>query len=182
MPRPRCASAALAALLLATPVLAETDGRATAAGSEPASAWRQARSLPELVESLEVWLDTHGAYPRRAAPVAILTNTSLPPGAAMERASRSGTRARGLYDPARLEIRLLRPWSPASVTDVSVLLHELVHHRQQEARHWYCPGQQEESAYRLQQAWLAEQGETFAVNWITVILEAGCTRRDIHPE
>lgn len=66
--------------------------------------------------------------------------------------------------------------------DVSVLLHELTHHRQATARHWYCPGQQELPAYRLQAAWLAEQDETIAINWIDATLAAGCTPSDFHPD
>ncbi|MGR3322575.1 MAG: DUF6647 family protein [Pseudooceanicola sp.] len=172
----RCAALGLAAaglLLLAAP----------AARAEPAAGdWREARTLPDLVETLNLWLDAHSPWPRRDAPVDVLMNAPIPPGSDMARASRAGAVPRGLYDPDRREIRLLRPWSPARVQDVSVLLHELAHHRQQHAQHWYCPGQQEESAYRLQEQWLAEQGAEIAINWIAVVLESGCTKRDIHPD
>ena len=50
------------------------------------------------------------------------------------------------------------------------------------AGHWYCPGAQELSAYRTQQAWLAELGLELDVNWIAVVLESGCTPRDFHPD
>jgi len=37
-------------------------------------------------------------------------------------------------------------------------------------------------AYRLQEAWLAERGTEAEVNWVAVVLDSGCTRRDIHPD
>lgn len=96
--------------------------------------------------------------------------------------SASQGRTRGLYDPDAATIRLVRPWDPRDPFDVSTLPHELVHHRQQGARHWYCPGAQELPAYRLQEAWLADLGLEPDIDWIAVVLEAGCTPRDIHPE
>ena len=36
--------------------------------------------------------------------------------------------------------------------------------------------------YRLQSAWLAEQGLSIDVNWLAVTLDAGCTPRDMHPD
>lgn len=74
------------------------------------------------------------------------------------------------------------PWSARDPQDVAVLLHELVHHRQAGARHYYCPGAQEPLAYELQRDWLAERGLETRINWIAVRLEAGCTPRDIHPD
>lgn len=90
-------------------------------------------------------------------------------------------RLRGLYDPDRAEILLIKPWDPRDPEDVSVLLHELVHHRQAPP-HWSYPAAQALPAYRLQEAWLAERGMKADVNWVAVVLDAGCTRRDIHPD
>jgi hypothetical protein len=44
------------------------------------------------------------------------------------------------------------------------------------------PGAQEPDAYRLQAAWLAERGQEIEVNRIAVVLAAGCTPKDIHPD
>ena len=89
---------------------------------------------------------------------------------------------RGFYDIELEVIYIVKPWSPQNPKDVSVVLHELVHHRQQTAQHWYCPGAQELPAYRLQEKWLAERGLTVPINWVAVVLEAGCSRRDMHPD
>lgn len=146
-------------------------------------AWRDARSLNELVSHLEDWLDMHTDLQRReTAPVikwTIQANVASITGS--KRAAYVQT-VRGLYDAERATIWLVRPWSARDPHDVSVLLHELVHHRQAGDGHWYCPGAQELPAYRTQQAWLAELGLELHVNWIAIVLEAGCTPRDIHPD
>ncbi|MGI9367922.1 MAG: DUF6647 family protein [Ruegeria sp.] len=90
-------------------------------------------------------------------------------------------RTRGLYDPMESTIYLVHPWKPADPQDISVLLHELVHHRQV-GHHFYCLGAQEEQAYRLQEDWLSEQGLQADVNWIAIVIDAGCAPKDIHPD
>lgn len=146
-------------------------------------AWRNAKSLPQLVAHLETWLDANTDLQRRAAAPTI--EWVSPAKAAYLQGGAQAAKAettRGLYDPDTQAIYLVQPWSARDPFDVSVLLHELVHHRQNGGGHWYCPGAQELDAYRTQEAWLAELGLEANVNWIAVILEAGCTPRDIHPD
>ncbi|SLN11521.1 hypothetical protein ROJ8625_00268 [Roseivivax jejudonensis] len=178
MHRSRLAVALAAALVALCPTLA----RAETAAAPPDADWAQAGSMTALVSTLEAWLDAQSPWPRRAAAPDVRL---LSPWQAAARrgatASVQRGRLRGLYDPDRAEILLVRPWDPRSAEDVSVLLHELVHHRQA-PHHWYCPAAQELPAYRLQAGWLADQGLEADVNWIAVALDAGCTPRDIHPE
>jgi hypothetical protein len=169
---------ATALVALCPPVL-----RAAEAHRPEVSAhWQQANDLQELVSVLDAWLDEHAEWPQRDTAPRIRMVSE-----AEARARRGATgsvqrgQLRGLYDPEEAEILLVRPWNPRDVEDVSVLLHELVHHRQA-PHHWYCPAAQELPAYRLQDAWLAERGMRADVNWIAAVLDAGCTRRDIHPD
>ncbi|MDD9741923.1 MULTISPECIES: DUF6647 family protein [Marinovum] len=152
------------------------------AAAEPADplAWRTAPTLADLVAHLDDWLDRRSDLPRRAQPPAVRLVSAVR-AAALDGLSSRHAALRGLYDAEAQVIWLIRPWSPRDPFDVSTLLHELAHHRQAEARHWYCPGAQELPAYRLQQAWLNELGLEPEVNWIAVVLESGCTPRDIHP-
>jgi hypothetical protein len=144
-------------------------------------AWRSAGSVPALIDVLESWLDRHAPWPRRAhSPAVRLISPERVAGLAGPSGRGHGTR-RGLYDPETDTIYLVRPWDLEEAEDVAVLLHELVHHRQA-PHHWYCAGAQEPPAYRLQDAWLAERGLQAEVNWIAVILEGGCQRRDFHPD
>lgn len=172
-----CASLGLAALtFFLIPASASPSLRLDADPS-----WRQAGSLPELAEILENWLDGHAGPERRDWPPSIKIVEPSVAASMNGTAGRGHGRTRGLYDHETSTILLIRPWDPKVAEDVSVLLHELVHHRQA-PNHFYCPGAQEEQAYRLQDVWLRERGLQADVNWIAVVLEAGCTPRDMHPD
>jgi len=172
------------AVALATALIAlcPTQPRAE---NEPGSSvtWLlHADSMTTLVYSLDAWLDEQSPWPRRdIVPRVRLVNN-------WQAAARQGATGsfqhgslRGLYDPDRSEILLVRPWDPRKAVDVAVLLHELTHHRQA-PHHWYCPAAQELPAYRLQEQWLSDHGHSLDVNWVAVVLDAGCTPRDFHPE
>lgn len=116
-----------------------------------------------------------------APPVFASSASGRPRRGRVRRQASSAVVCRGLYDPDRSEILLVRPWGLRNAEDVGVLLHELVHHRQA-LHHWYCPAAQELPAYRLQEAWLSEQGLSADVNWMAVVLDAGCTPRDKHQD
>lgn len=137
--------------------------------------------LAGLVAGLERWLDQNAAWPARDAPPAIrFVSPYQAAGMPAAQTARTG-RLRGIYDPESGTIYLVRPWSMSDPADVSILLHELVHHRQVGA-HFYCPGAEEEAAYRLQAAWAEDLDVTLQIDWFAVILDGGCTRRDIHPD
>ncbi|MDU8913640.1 DUF6647 family protein [Aestuariicoccus sp. MJ-SS9] len=162
--------------------LAQTLTPANAAESDPL-AWREAGTLPALVAHLEDWLDANTDLPRRdSAPDIALIGAARAASMHTSRHASQEGHARGLYDEEAGAIYLVRPWDARNPYDVSVLLHELAHHRQAEAGHWYCPGAQELPAYRLQDEWLGALGLAADVNWVAVVLEAGCTPRDIHPD
>lgn len=138
--------------------------------------------LVQTLADLEDWLDINSPYPRRsdAPSIRFINRTDI--SKLTGRKTRPGLNYRGFYDIDRAEIHIVKPWSTNNPRDVSVLLHELVHHRQQTTKHWYCAGAQELPAYRLQEKWLAERGMEAPINWVAVVLEAGCSRRDVHPD
>lgn len=170
----RWLAAPVLCMLLATPAPAEFR-------IDPDPAWRHAPDMTALVGVLETWLDRQAPWARREALPEIRIVQPEAAAAIRGLAGRGHGRMRGLYDPESATVYLVAPWDAGDAEDVSVLLHELVHHRQA-AHHWYCPGAQELPAYRLQDRWLGERGLEADVNWIAVVLEAGCTPRDIHPE
>lgn len=156
---------------------------ATGAESPPAVAGHAppATSTLALVDQLDGWLDVHSDLPRRDTAARIVR---VGPDAAeriMGPPGRGQGPTRGFYDPDTGTIYLVEPWSAENPADVSVLLHELIHHRQDD-RYYACPGAQELPAYRAQKAWLAERGLPLDVNWIAIVLAAGCTPRGIHPD
>lgn len=167
----------LAALVLCSTV---DDGSATGR-FDPNPNWQNADTMYSLVEILESWLDLNAGIKRRPHPPKIEVIHWTMSIAKTGIAGRNQGLTRGLYDPETSTVYLIEPWDRTNATDVSVLLHELVHHRQAPL-HFYCAGAQEEAAYRLQDEWLEESGLHADVNWIEVVLEAGCTPRDFHPD
>jgi len=178
-PLPRFALARIAPIAIAVCLGL---GPLTAHAAEPEPDWQRATTLPDLIATLDHWLDAESPYPPRTTAPRLRLISPQRARAMSNSGGRLGATRRGLYDPDTQTIFLVRPWSMRNQQDVSVLLHELTHHRQATARHWYCPGQQELPAYRLQAAWLAERGESISINWIAASLAAGCTRSDFHPD
>ena len=148
---------------------------------DPEPEWRNTDSITDLVEVFDTWLDQNTAFQRpETSPTIEFISASYAVSVQGSSAS-SFVQTRGLFDPESSTIYLILPWDRKNSHDASVLLHELVHARQV-ARHYYCPGAQEEAAYRLQDNWLRERGLQAKVNWIAVVLESGCNRRDFHPD
>ncbi len=134
----------------------------------------------DLTEKLHRWIDTATDLPRAPSPAGIFFADTKDLAEPSEMASMIGGTPRGIYDPETKRITLVLPWSAEDPQDISVLLHELIHHRQ-EGKHYYCEAAKEQAAYGLQKAWLAERDLSLNVNWIAVVLASSCTARDIHP-
>lgn len=139
-------------------------------------------AVDNLVEVLDAWLDGHSEHPRRdKQPVIRFLKKPFSVTGTNAASIGSTRKTRGFYSEYSETIWLVEPWSADNPVDVSVLLHELVHHRQAGDGHWYCPSAQELPAYRLQQEWLDGYGLKLNVNWVEIVLKSGCTPRDIHP-
>ncbi|HYC37647.1 MAG TPA: DUF6647 family protein, partial [Usitatibacter sp.] len=71
-------------------------------------------------------------------------------------------------------------WSPKSQRDVSVLVHELVHHVQNvgEVHGYACAAEKERDAYAAQQAWLAKSRRNllreFKIDAMTLFARTVC--------
>ncbi len=84
------------------------------------------------------------------------------------------------YDSQANRIYLKRPWSAADTSDLSTLLHELVHALQLSSRAWPCANATEWQAYKLQEAWLQDHGVEPTFDWLKILISSQC-RPDIHP-
>ena len=134
-----------------------------------------------LIPKLNAWLDAKTEYRDRQTQPRILLIDAERAEDLHGVANRSGGRIRGLYDADTGTIYLTKPWSPDDLHDVSVLLHEMVHHRQA-GKHWYCAQAQEWRAYQIQSQWLAERNIQDNFYWPAILLQSSCANRDIHPE
>ena len=73
----------------------------------------------------------------------------------------TGSDVVAIYDTTRKTIFLPVGWSGGTPTDLSVLVHELVHHLQSAANLTYeCPAAREELAYAAQEKWLGLFGRS----------------------
>ena len=84
-----------------------------------------------------------------------------------------------LYDDSTRTIYLRRGWSPRTPREVSVLVHEMVHHLQNAAgMRFECPQARERMAYAAQRRWLERHGkdllDEFQLDPMTVLLRTRC--------
>jgi hypothetical protein len=94
-------------------------------------------------------------------------------------------RVHGFYFESGQTVFLEEGWSPRSVADVSVLVHEMVHHMQSQAGLSYrCPAAQEKLAYRAQSKWLELHGRSleseFGLDGLTVLVRSNCADDWLH--
>ncbi len=114
-----------------------------------------------LAAALLAWLApgespvTNDAPPLiRFAPAEALKERYRP--GATSVSSGGGTNIQALYDSRERTIYLREGWTGRDVGEISELVHELVHHRQQVGGARYgCPEQREAEAYAAQARWLA---------------------------
>jgi hypothetical protein len=84
-----------------------------------------------------------------------------------------------LYDDSTRTIYLPEGWTGRTPAEISVLVHEMVHHLQNVAGLKYdCPQARERLAYAAQNQWLAQSGrnliDEFKLDALTVLLRTKC--------
>src|SRR6056297_1507706 len=129
---------------------------AAAANAEPEIAGvgtpDASQTILNTMEELNLWLDAYTDLPRSDVPLSRVELVA--PGSEVlyeGQMTQIGETVRGLYDEETATIYLVRQWYGETAFDRSVLLHEMVHHRQASAKHWYCPHAMEWDAYLIQE-------------------------------
>lgn len=143
----------------------------------------EAQRIADTMEELNLWLDAYTDLPQSDVPVARVV--LVEPGADVLQDGQMmevGPTVRGVYDADTATIYLVRQWFGDTAFDRSVLLHEMVHHRQVSAQHWYCPQAMEWDAYLIQEEYLNAHEQTGDFNWAWVLLASSCAVRDHHPD
>ena len=84
-----------------------------------------------------------------------------------------------IYDNASGTIYLREGWTGATPADISLLVHEMVHHLQNAAGMTFsCPQEREKDAYKAQREWLGLFGRTleqeFEIDPMTVLMRTNC--------
>jgi hypothetical protein len=114
-----------------------------------------------LAAAIGAWLGVAYDLPRAPLPAIRFSSsaamTELYRGA--DAVAAGGRAVVALYDRQAQTIHLPQGWTGSSVAELSMLVHEMVHHLQQAAGHRpACPAQGEALAYEAQARWLAEVG------------------------
>lgn len=137
---------------------------------------------PPLTDTIVLWLGANFDLPSAVeAPVLVTVpaaelvtirygaGTTVAPGEVV-----------AAYDDARRTIYLSDGWTGRTPAELSVLVHEMVHHLQSATdMRFACPGEREAIAYRAQDAWLGLFGldlkSTFGIDAATLLVATACT-------
>jgi hypothetical protein len=84
-----------------------------------------------------------------------------------------------VYNDETKTIYLPKGWNGRSAAELSVLVHEMVHHLQNEARtRFECPAEREKLAYDAQNKWLGLFGRSveqeFEINGLALLISTSC--------
>jgi len=84
-----------------------------------------------------------------------------------------------IYDDSRHTIVLPEGWTGTTPANLSLLVHEMVHHLQNvNGQKFECPAAREKPAYLAQDQWLKQFGHTlendFNVDMFTIVVKSAC--------
>ncbi len=156
--------------------------------SEPRATPVEASRLP--LAAIEAWLSTEFDLPVSGEPPRVelippdrliwLRYHGLLPEGAMARAQASLMRDTvAIYVDSQRTIYLAEGWTGLSHADLSVLVHEMVHHMQNLAGlKYHCPQEREKLAYAAQARWLALVGHSleqdFELDGFSLLFKTRC--------
>lgn len=139
------------------------------------------RDAPPLLDTITLWLGTNFDLPVSAKPPALV---GVPAAELVEMRYGPGSGVApgdvvAVYDDAGGTIYLSEGWTGRGPAELSVLVHEMVHHLQAEAdMRFACPGEREKIAYRAQGAWLELFGQSlesaFDIDAATLLVGTAC--------
>jgi hypothetical protein len=124
--------------------------------------------MDALLTTIALWLTANFALPATSAHprIAIVPPTEIAARhyCPSSQAAPSGSgQIVAVYDGAQATIYLPTGWTGGTPAELSVLVHELVHHLQKMANLAYeCPAAREELAYAAQEKWLNLFGRSLA--------------------
>jgi hypothetical protein len=136
---------------------------------------------PPITDTITLWLSANFDLPVPEQPPRLAT---LPASDLVS--MRYGPEARiepgqvvAVYDDAAETIYLSQGWTGRTPAELSVLVHELVHHLQSSANQSFsCPAERERVAYQAQGAWLALFDESlvtaFDIDAATLLVSTVC--------
>lgn len=158
-PRPRLRGLlAAGVLLIAVPATADPPAPTGPAEADPTRA--QVVPIEALVQSIAVWVSSELDLPMpQTLPEVILTTPRSMVEMRYGLAAREELRVVALYHARTGRLFLPDTWTGATPVEVSILVHEMVHHVEAQAGvQFLCAAERERSAYELQERWLDQFG------------------------
>lgn len=136
---------------------------------------------PPVLETIGMWLAANYELPL-AEPPALVTApaTELVTMRYGAGSTIPSPEVIAVYDEGDNTIYLTAGWTGGTPAELSVLVHEMVHHLQDASQmRFACPGEREALAYRAQDAWLQLFGtdlkSAFGIDSATLIIATVCT-------
>lgn len=140
------------------------------------------RDAPSLLFTVMLWLAANFDLAVSAEPPALVT---VPDAELVAMRYGAGTAVRpgevvAVYDDSGRTIYLSDNWTGSTPAELSVLVHEMVHHLQSASdMRFACPAEREVVAFRAQEAWLGLFGESlesaFGIDAATLLVGTVCT-------
>lgn len=151
-----------------------------AAVASPAAA--EQRTPPTVLDVISLWLQS--AYqlgrPTAQPDIVAMSSAELITRRYGAGAVADPTEIVALYDAEAGAILVSEGWTGGTVAELSILVHEMVHHLQQEAGTVFaCPAERERLAYRAQDDWLKLFGHdlqsAFGIDPALILVATVCT-------
>lgn len=152
-----------------------------------------ATPTPAMLTEITTWLSQNFDLPApkalpkiafaRPEAIAAIHHRDLakdqPLAATDNRAVASQSEIVAVYDPVMQTIYLPQGWRNDRPADMSVLVHEMVHHLQNDDSHKHgCPAEREKLAFEAQERWLERFGRSlaseFELDGFTLLVRTSC--------
>ena len=145
--------------------------------------------MNELLNVIVLWLSINSAIPANyhhprieyvpPATMAAMRSRERPSAAQGAGPASQIPEVIAVYDDDKHTIFLPEGWSGSTPAELSVLVHEMVHHLQNvDGLKFECPAAREKPAYLAQDQWLKQFGQTleseFEVDLFTILVKSAC--------
>ena len=133
---------------------------------------------PALVGALMAWVEQHVGTKVPTLPQVIASHSEFR-GLLRAAGGSFAGRPQAIYAAGKVVVDHLN-WDPEESTQLSLLVHELVHHAQRYLPRstWSCPDAREAQAYNLQNLWLEEHGHQPFVRASWIARVSSCADQD----
>ncbi|NNU82119.1 hypothetical protein HMH01_16905 [Halovulum dunhuangense] len=146
----------------------------------PAAA--EQRTAPSILDFISLWLQSEYQLGRPSAPpdIVAMSSADLIARRYGDGADAGPTGIMALYDAEAGAILVSEGWTGGTVAEISIIVHEMVHHLQREAGTVFaCPAERERLAYRAQDDWLKLFGQdlhgAFGIDPALILVATVCT-------